>query len=311
MNCPLVSIIIPTFNYGHLIEEALDSVCNQTYCNWECLIVDDGSTDDTRDIVNSFISHHPNHDLRYYYINNSGTSAAKNFGIDIAKGQYVQFLDADDLLLTEKLRIQAEVLSTSKAELVFSSSTFFLVSDEKKHIVNKYPKDFLATESLRGDQLVRKLITNNCMTISSPLASLDLIKRAGKFQGNLKHNEDWLLWFKVALLCPAFIFDNDSNSGTMIRIHSTSAMTNSNNMFMGEIVVRREIEKCLNDNRIPNASLFRKLNLDLLALHHIRSVNIREGVQHVLNSLLKNPIGSLSLFARATLKLCVRIAKNG
>lgn len=103
---PLVSVIIPTFNRRHLIGRALESVLRQTYPNWECLVVDDASTDDTEGVVRSF------GDPRILYLrhdSNRGGSAARNTGIEEARGDYLAFLDSDDEWLPSKLQRQIDV----------------------------------------------------------------------------------------------------------------------------------------------------------------------------------------------------------
>jgi glycosyltransferase involved in cell wall biosynthesis len=96
---PLVSVIIPTYNRAHLIGETLDSVLAQTYTNWECIIVDDGSADNTDDIINNYI----NTDIRFQFhyrpkSRQKGANACRNYGFQVSKGTFVMFLDSDDLL---------------------------------------------------------------------------------------------------------------------------------------------------------------------------------------------------------------------
>lgn len=95
----LVSIVIPTFNRAHLIGETLDSVLAQTYPEWECIIVDDGSTDNTNELVNEYLTQDSR--FQYYHRPNDrvkGPSACRNIGIEKSKGYYIIFLDSDDLL---------------------------------------------------------------------------------------------------------------------------------------------------------------------------------------------------------------------
>ena len=99
MSHKLVSIIIPTYNRGNVISKTLESILLQTYLNWECIIVDDGSTDTTKNVVADFISQ----DSRFTYIlrpNNrpKGANTCRNFGFDNANGDYVLFFDSDDLM---------------------------------------------------------------------------------------------------------------------------------------------------------------------------------------------------------------------
>ncbi len=88
---PKISVIIPTFNHGHYIKKAINSIFNQTYKNFEIIIVDDGSTDNTLDIISIY-----GDSVRYIYQENRGLAGARNTGIQASKGEYLAFLDADD-----------------------------------------------------------------------------------------------------------------------------------------------------------------------------------------------------------------------
>ena len=307
---PLVSIIIPTFNYGHLILETLESVIKQRYVHWECIIVDDGSSDDTSEVVARFIMAHPNYSIVFHKVDNGGTSAAKNIGIGLAKGTYLQFLDADDLLSEEKLSIQMDMAQQLDAGLIFSKSVFFIEEAIVRKEVQKYPDDFLATETLHDFNLFKSLINNNILTINSPLVKRELIVAAGLFDQHLKNNEDWLLWFKVALLHPHFIFDGDNRSVALIRVHGNSAINNKTNMFLGEVVVRTYMGQALSTlPQTKEMAELKKLNLDLLALHEVRSLGVSKGLRYIFSSFAKNPVQGWPLLKQGILKLSIRIYK--
>lgn len=107
----MVSVIIPTFNRSLLIEETLNSVLAQTYTNWECIVVDDGSTDNTEELVGSYSKN----DKRIKFYNRpqekiKGASSCRNFGLEKAAGEYIQFLDSDDLISNIKLEHQVKLL---------------------------------------------------------------------------------------------------------------------------------------------------------------------------------------------------------
>jgi len=122
---PLVSIVIPLFNKETWIVQTLATVYNQTYKNWECLIINDGSTDQSLSRVLEFTEGHPANWV-IIDITNSGQAFARNRGIEIAKGELVSFLDADDLWHPNKLKSQIELFSiNSKVELVLSSYVIF------------------------------------------------------------------------------------------------------------------------------------------------------------------------------------------
>jgi len=308
---PLVSIIIPTFNYGHLILETLESVIKQRYVHWECIIVDDGSSDDTAEVVEQFITAHPQYSIIFHPVDNGGTSAAKNIGIGLAKGAYLQFLDADDLLSEDKLSIQVGMAQQFDAGLIFSKSVFFMEEAMGRKEVQKYPDGFLATETLHDFNLFKRLITNNVLTINSPLVKKELIVAAGQFDQHLKNNEDWMLWFKVALLHPRFIFDGDHRSVALIRVHGNSAMNNKRNMFLGEVVVRTYMDQALSTLLHPKEkAALKQLNLDLLALHEVRSLGVSKGLRYIFSSFAKNPVQGWPLLKQGILKLSIRIYKT-
>lgn len=117
LNTPLVSIIIPAYNAAPYIGDAIRSVQQQTWTNWELLITDDGSTDNTAAIVTPFLT---DERIRYTRQKNSGVSAARNTGIAAARGAYIGFLDADDALLPDSIAEKVNVLGTdSKTDFVY------------------------------------------------------------------------------------------------------------------------------------------------------------------------------------------------
>ena len=107
----MISVIIPTYNRASFLEEAIQSVLDQDYfarhgaSSFEFLVIDDGSTDDTEDIVKSF-----GNKMRYHFQEHKGVSAARNLGLDLAQGDYIAFLDSDDLWKKEKISIQLSLM---------------------------------------------------------------------------------------------------------------------------------------------------------------------------------------------------------
>src|SRR5690554_1505405 len=126
MNSPLVSIIIPTFNRAHLIGETLDSIIAQTYTNWECIVVDDGSTDHTKEVVKEYIKN----DTRFQYhirpdIHKPGGNGARNYGFSLSKGEYINWFDSDDLMVAQKLEKQVNSLNQSNYDLSVCQTMVF------------------------------------------------------------------------------------------------------------------------------------------------------------------------------------------
>jgi len=132
------SIIIPAYNAAKYIDETIQSVLDQTYRNWELIIVDDGSTDNTSDVISRYLS---DERIQYVYQNNSGVSTARNNGILRSKGQFVAFLDADDIWLNENLNKKIELLKYHKFDWVFCDM----------RIINRY-SEYLNEEIQGTDQ---------------------------------------------------------------------------------------------------------------------------------------------------------------
>jgi glycosyltransferase involved in cell wall biosynthesis len=123
----LVSVIIPTYNRSALVLDAMDSVLAQTYRPIELLVVDDGSTDGTREAIETWrqkCAADATIRLRYLHQENHGVSAARNYGLVESRGQFIQYLDSDDLLLPHKLATQVPVLATGTADYVYGVSRF-------------------------------------------------------------------------------------------------------------------------------------------------------------------------------------------
>jgi glycosyltransferase involved in cell wall biosynthesis len=148
---PLVSIIIPTFNRAYLIGETLDSVLAQTYQNWECIVVDDGSTDNTAEIMESYILM----DARFQYHQRpknrlQGGNAARNYGFEVSKGDYIQWFDSDDIMLPEYLFLRMKEFKDEHNFIICSGSS---VDENLKEIEQI---DLIIKENLYKDYVLWK-----------------------------------------------------------------------------------------------------------------------------------------------------------
>ncbi len=141
MENPKVSVIITTYNYGQFIQEAIESILDQTYKNFEIIVIDDGSTDNTKEVLKPYLNR-----IKYIYQENSHIPKARNTGILISKGEYLAFLDADDLWEKEKLKIQVEFLDAHpQIDMVFSDAC----------VINQ--KGVISTSFLNNKKLLRKI----------------------------------------------------------------------------------------------------------------------------------------------------------
>jgi len=182
-----ISVIIPTYNREKLIRNSIKSVLNQTYQNLEIIVVDDGSIDKTKNVVDNF------KDKRIKYIklkNNTGGSIARNVGIKNAKGNYISFQDSDDIMYPEKLKIQFENIINKKTELdfckikVISKNSYYIYPNniqEKSIINNNIINELITTGNFISTQaiLVEKKIINKYLfdPIMPRYQDFDLILR--------------------------------------------------------------------------------------------------------------------------------------
>jgi glycosyltransferase involved in cell wall biosynthesis len=181
---PKVSVIIPTYNRAHLLERAIRSVLNQTFQDFELIVVDDASTDETDRLINNL-----GHQIRYIrHDKNRGASAARNTGIKHSSGDYIAFLDSDDEWLPEKLEKQIKVFENrpDKLGLVYVGYSDEIKPDEP--IIPQY----------RGDILYYLLINNYVGSTTSPLVRKICFERVGFFDESLPALNDWDMWIRIA-----------------------------------------------------------------------------------------------------------------
>jgi len=122
----LVSIIIPTFNRAYLIGETLDSILKQTYTNWECIIIDDGSSDNTEEVLNEYCKKDKRIQYHHRPVNRPpGGNAARNYGLKLASGDYIIFFDSDDLMTIDHVAEKINAIKNTDYDYVISKTKFF------------------------------------------------------------------------------------------------------------------------------------------------------------------------------------------
>lgn len=224
----LVTIVIPAFNYGHLIAHTLDSVGAQSAPHWECLVVDDGSTDETARTVADFAHRDPR--FRYLSQRNAGLSAARNAGLRQAKGTYLQFLDADDLIEEKKLEYQAAHLDAHpEVGIVYGPARYFPTDDVSRRRYSPTDPDrpFMPEVSGSGAVMVSALLHANIMPVNSALVRREVVDRVGYFDERLHALEDWEYWIRCALAGVQFHFLDRERTHGLVRIHAGSMSTDS------------------------------------------------------------------------------------
>jgi GT2 family glycosyltransferase len=264
-----VSVIIPAYNYGRFIGATLRSVQAQTLEAWEVLVVDDGSTDDTAQIVSAVSAADPR--IRCVTQANSGLSAGRNRGLRETSAPLVQFLDADDLIGPDKLRHQARLLdSLVKVDLVYGVTRYFRDGENAQSA--SWERE-LAKVTASGEELVAALIENNIMAVQAPLIRRSLLGRVGEFDTSLRALEDWDFWIRCALSGATFLFDDSGGPAcsSYVRLHDSSMTNKREGMLRIEIDARRRYHA-----ELPEA--LRRRNL-----HRIRETEADIGVREALS----------------------------
>lgn len=210
---PLVSVIIPAFNQAQFLPDALDSLLAQTYPEWDCHIVDDGSTDNTAAIAQQYTHKDP----RFHYIfqQNKGLSGARNTGLRNARGELIQFLDADDILEPEKIELQVKAMQKTHSAVSFTDYYLTDTTRSRRYWFRMSPK--ISTNSPLRDLIqswnVGLNIPNHAFLFETKLFN----EGQCSFHENLFSLEDWHCWVQVFMLKPAFCFINRKLVGYRIR----------------------------------------------------------------------------------------------
>jgi glycosyltransferase involved in cell wall biosynthesis len=220
---PLVTVIIPSYNYGRFIGQTIESVQAQTYPNWECVVVDDGSTDNTREVVESYARRDTR--IRYIYQENQRAGTARNNGIRNGKGVFLQFLDADDLIESRKLERQVEYLDLHPdVDIVYGSVRSFPTGQPITSLSAPFGEEALWMPRISGSgkEALMHLIKLP-LIIHAPLLRRSVDGSVVWFDEKLRANEDWLFWIECALQGRQFQYENLEGTLGFYRTHESSA----------------------------------------------------------------------------------------
>ena len=261
-NKPLISIIIPAYNYAKFLPETLDCIRTQTYSNWECIIVDDGSTDDTREVVAALIQK----DIRIQYFNqkNAGPTVARNLGLQMAKGEFIQFLDADDKIESKKIEKQLAVLNDDPSIDIVYGNVYYFRSNHPTELFNgialEGSKPWMKKISGKGKEMVLALLKENLMVIQAPLFKKQLVDSFGNMDTDLYYNEDWELWNRFAMNNANFKYDESEGTNSLVRVHESYSNDNFKMFVYGLLA-------CLKMNKRLEDRMYKKVLIPKIAYH--------------------------------------------
>lgn len=277
ISAPLISIIIPTYNRATLVKETLVSIIAQTYTHWECIIVDDGSTDNTLEVLNSMASKDERFKIHQRPLNlKKGPNTCRNIGFEYSLGQWVKWLDSDDLLVKDALKINVE---NSDRDVDVIVSNVSLVDNESKKIIKQ--------NTIKSSKLIEDYLINNVsFYISGPLWNKNFLKkRQYLFDKDISNLDDWDFNLRMLYCEPKIVYIHESL-----------------------IIYRRHLDSLSNEigkfnlEEIKSEFLARKKHVKILEktnpqLASVLKVYIIKRYKHVLrDALLKKNIISNKLF---------------
>jgi len=199
-NSPLVSVIIPAWNCDDSLARALRSVRDQTYRPLQISIVNDGSTDGTDGVIRDFLSGRPDLEVRYSRQPRRGASAARNAAVAASRGELLSFLDADDTLAADCIRVLADYHRRFPAAGVISAGCRCREYDASGNLASRGVIRHPGRELLEPEEIFPALFCRNLAGMISVLVRRDIFERAGGFDPNLSSCEDLDFWFRAARL---------------------------------------------------------------------------------------------------------------
>ncbi len=305
---PLVSIIVPTFNYAHFIGETLTSIQKQEYLNWECIVVDNGSTDQTESVVEEFVRKDPR--FHYAKIPHSTTSASRNRGIELSSGDYIQFVDADDQIQTGKISNQIKLFEANpEAGLIYSHALYY---DSGNPSETRFTNDatnmpWMPEYTGHSWGMFSRMYHKNIFVISSPLLRRKLVLDAGSFHAPLNWVEDWEFYLRILAQNTWMVYDPSPLSISLIRVHPKSLSRNRVMMYEQSLQARKrllillhelahkglsEANSLIKENNNYEAYLYRLLYMETLqvnkrkAWHYLRQFASRKRDRIILAKFL-------------------------
>lgn len=239
---PEVSIIITTFNYGKFIKETLHSILKQTYSNYEILIIDDGSTDNTSDIVSEWEEPFKGR-LRYFYKENQGVAIARNYGIFKAKGDYIAFVDADDIWFEDSLqKLVSCIKDNADYGLVYGNVRMYDITFKKnfglRFQTGSYPAPF------EGKCFDKLFIHGNFIHTSASIVRRQVFEKAGFFDERFRCGEDLDMWIRLSAIFEIKYLDEIL---TKVRRHHSSLSFSLLSAHKSKILMTRKLLKLMPD----------------------------------------------------------------
>jgi glycosyltransferase involved in cell wall biosynthesis len=274
----MVSVVIPTFNRRDYITTALDSVLAQTYKNYEIVIIDDGSSDDTKEVLKPYQDA-----IRYFYQENRGISGARNRGIRESRGSYIALLDSDDYWLPEKLKCQVDRITEEPECGMVATRCSSIAPDGTFRKKNRPGK---------SGWILNDIFKANFIRTSSALITRKCFDTVGLFDESLPEGEEYDLWLRIAKQYP-IAFINEP-----LTVYTDNPHGVSTDSLAGRLVRLKVLEKEYLKKSIP-PQLYRKRmsrNYHYVGRHYLKRGKKSEGARYLRQALSLDPLNIKNLF---------------
>ncbi|MDP5337298.1 MAG: glycosyltransferase [Nodularia sp. (in: cyanobacteria)] len=263
--CPTISVVIPAYNCEKTIQATIESVLNQTFTNFELIIINDGSQDSTLDIVSQIKDTR----IKVFSYPNAGGNVTRNRGLHHAIGEFVSFLDADDIWTPDKLQVQLQALQNNPDAQVAYSWTDY---------INENGEIFLSGTHItaNGDVYEKLIITNFLESGSNPLIRREAVLELGGFDESLPAAQDWDMWLRLAA---RYSFVAVPSVQILYRVSANSVSSNlaKQEKYCLQVITNAYQAKGLNNQTILNLSmtnLYKYLTCKALNRPHNRQKGI-------------------------------------
>jgi len=273
-----VSVIIPAYNREKFIERSIESVLSQTYQDFEIIVVDDGSTDNTKKVLERYDGK-----IKYFYQENGGSSAARNRGIQESTGEYIAFLDSDDIWMPDKLAIQVEILDkNTNIGIVHSKMMMFNEKGDEIGVKPEKPtgRNFMELIEIAGD-----------LPTSSVITRRECFNKAGMFDTNLMTIQDFDMWLRISQHYG--IYEYKEKSLAHYFRHGQQNTSKRSNLLKGLVLFNRKVLK--NYGNLPNfpISIYRKRIASheyWLSKEYYNEKHFSNSIKYLATALLRYPL---------------------
>lgn len=277
-----ISVIVPCFNQGRFLDGCLNSLIKQNYVNWECILVNDGSTDNTEE--KSLEWQKKDDRIKYVKKENGGLSSARNFGLQHATGDYIQFLDGDDFLAPEKFSKSIACISNIENQVVITN--FVLFDDKTQKILPPYCK--LENSYFNQMSLLKDWNKHFTIPIHCAIFPHQLVKKY-VFSEDLKSWEDWLFWIQIYENNPQTTFIDEPLA--YYRISSANMTKNDDFMHENQLIAHQKLEGIINNETHYNSFLRYNntffLNENFKLRKEIKRLKEKRKLKYKINKVLK------------------------